>query len=208
MHVLSAHPIFGLLFNSLAGRNLAQSSFQVTLHRLRSLVGHAEALQFREGRLTLNSKYCWIDAWAFEQVLEEAENRWKEAAFEAAVSLSEDAIRLYRGPFLEKDAEESWAISMSERLRSRFLRAVGKVGDHWRSAGEWEKARDCFQRGLDVDDLAEGFCQGLMTCYQNLGQKAEALSLYQRFEKRMKTVLGVEPTARTKGFRAAICKSG
>jgi len=179
-------------------------TLQVTLHRLRFLIGYPDALQFREGRLTLNSRYCWVDAWAFERLLEEADTRWREGPSERAVQLTEKAIGLYRGPFLGREVEEAWAMSMRERLSNKFLRSVGKQADHWSRAGEWEKARECYRKGLDVDDLAEGFCQGLMICCQNLDQRAEALSLYQRFEKRLKVVLGIEPSDRTKALRDTI----
>ena len=184
----------------------AYHSLQVTLHRLRSLIGHPEALQSREGCLILDSGYWWVDAWAFERFLEEANARWQEGLPERAIQLTEKAMELYRGPFLGKDVEESWAMSISERLRNKFIRSVGKLGDHWNQAGQWEKARECYQRGFDVDDLAEGFCQGLMICYQRLDQKAEALSLYQRFEKRLRVVLGVDPSEKTKALRNALLK--
>ncbi len=184
----------------------AYHSLQVTLHRLRSLIGYPEAIQVRHGHLTLDSRYCWVDTWAFERLLEEADTRWGEGLPEKGIQLTEKAIGLYQGPFLGKDAEQFWNMSISERLRNKFLRSIGKLGDHWSQAGKWEKARDCYQKGLEVDDLAEGFCQGLMTCYQRLDQRAEALSLYRRFEKRLKAVLGVEPSEKTTALRDALMR--
>ena len=123
-----------------------------------------------------------------------------------AIYLTEKALALYQGPFLGKEAEQSWKMSVSERLRNKFLRSVSRLGDHWTQAGQWEKAMDCYQKGFEVDDLAEGFCRGLMTCYDYLDQRAEALSLYQRFEKRLKAVLGIEPSEKTKTLRDEILK--
>jgi DNA-binding SARP family transcriptional activator len=57
-----------------------------------------------------------------------------------------------------------------------------------------------------VDDLADGFCQGLMICYHRLGQRAEALSLYQRFQRRVGAVLGIEPSEKTTTVRDAIMR--
>jgi DNA-binding SARP family transcriptional activator len=184
----------------------AYHSFQVTLHRLRSLIGYSEAVQVREGHLTLDPCRCWVDAWAFERLLEEADNYWKERIAEKAIQLTEKAMALYQGPFLGMDAEQSWKMPVREKLRNKFLRSVSKLGDHWIQAGQWETARECYLKGFEVDDLAEGFCRGLMVCYQRLNQRAEALSLYQRFEKRLKAVLGIEPSEKTKTLRDEIVK--
>jgi len=181
-----------------ANGGLAYHSFQTTLHRLRSLIGYSEAAQVREGYLTLDHCRCRVDAWAFERLLEEADIHWKEKIAEKAIQLTEKAMALYRGPFLGIDGEQSWKMPVREKLRNKFLRSVSKLGDHWSQAEEWENARDCYRKGFEVDDLAEGFCRGPMVCYQHLDQRAEALSLYQRFEKRLKAVLGLNPQKKQK----------
>jgi DNA-binding SARP family transcriptional activator len=190
-----------------ADGDAAHHSLQVTIHRLRLLLGCPEALSFRDGRVALNSRYCYVDAWAYEQLLDQADLRWREGRTDSAVQLAEKALSLYRGPFLNTEGEHAWAISTSERLRNRFLRGVGRLGGYWSQKRQWEKACDCYQKGFDVDDLAEGFCQGLMQCYQHLGRRAEALVLYQRFEERLRKVLGAEPSEKTKALRDALLKS-
>ena len=40
-------------------------------------------------------------------------------------TLLSSAVALYRGPFLGPDVDRRWAIPMQERLRSKFVRAVG-----------------------------------------------------------------------------------
>jgi LuxR family transcriptional regulator, maltose regulon positive regulatory protein len=184
-----------------ADGDAAHNSFETTLHRLRTLIGYPDALQFHDGRLTLDSKYCWVDAWAFERLLGEVDGKQKETWTEDSISLAQKAIGMYRGTFLAKEIEQSWLISIRERLRSKFLRNVNRLGDYWCQTKQWGKALECYQKGLEVDDLAEEFCQGLMICYQNLGLKANALSQYNRFEKRLKAVLGIEPSPKTKTLR-------
>jgi len=186
--------------------DLAYQSFQTTLHRLRSLIGYSETVLVREGRLSLDSKRCWVDAWAFEHLLEEADILWKEGITQKAIHLTEKALALYQGPFWGKEGERPWQMPVSERLRNKFLRSVSRLGDYWIQAGQWETARDCYQKGFEVDDLSEGFCKGLMTCYHHLDQRAEALSLYLRFEKRLKTVLGIEPSEKIKALRDAMLR--
>ena len=186
-----------------ADGDAAHNSFETSLYRLRTLIGYPEALQFHDGRLTLDSRYCWVDAWAFERLLGEVDGRgWTEAS----ISLVQKAIGMYKGTFLANEIEHPWLISIREHFRSKFLRIVNRVANYWLQTKQWGKALECFQKGLEVDDLAEEFCQGVMICYQNLGLKANALSQYNRFEKRIKAVLGIEPSPKTKALRDALLK--
>jgi LuxR family transcriptional regulator, maltose regulon positive regulatory protein len=189
-----------------ADGDAAYGSFQVTLHRLRSLLGYPEAVQMLEGSLSLDAKFCWVDVWAFERLLDEADLESEEGTSEKAIQLTQRALELYRGSFLGEEGGQSWNLSETERLRSRFLRSVQKLGDHWSRRGKWEKAAECYLKGLDVDDLAEEFLRGLMKCYSRVGRKPEALALYRRFERRLKAILGIELSERTKTLRDAIAK--
>jgi two-component SAPR family response regulator len=88
-------------------------------------------------------------------------------------------------------------ISLREHSRGQFLRGVTWLGHYWEKTEQWEKAIECYQRGLEVDDLAEEFYQGLMNCYQHLGQKAKALSVYNRCKRILSSTLEIEPSPKT-----------
>jgi len=187
-----------------ADGDMAHQSWATTLHRLRQLLGEEKVLQRQEGRLTLDTTYCWVDAWAFERILEQAEVRWKEGQKDGAIKLTEKAIELYKGPFLGQKIEESWAMSPSERLRSKFFRGVKRIGLFCQERGEWDKAIECFEKGLEVDTLAEEFYQGLMACYRRLGRRSEALLVYSRCKKVLSTALGVSPSPQTESIHRKI----
>jgi two-component SAPR family response regulator len=189
--------------------DLAHQSFATTLHRLRLLSGDEKTFPFREGRLTLDSRYCWVDAWAFEGLLRRAENAERQGTDRSPGSkflrLAEKAIALYKGQFLAGEAAHHWIVSPRERLRSKFLKVVGDVGRRWEIAGEWEKAAACYQTGLDADDLAEAFYRGLMVCLRRMGRDAEAQAAYQRCRKTLAARLGVNPSTETEAVFRAPC---
>ncbi len=185
-----------------ADGDAAHQTFKTTLHRLRQLIGEERAVQVREGRVALDEKYCWVDAYAFETLLEKAdrllgENRKAGDSVIEGVRLAEKALSLYKGTFLGEEANESWAIAYQERLRSKFIRAVKRLGDHFERDGKLQKAVECYQRGLEVDELAEEFSQRLMTSYLSLGRRAEAIAAYKRCQKILKSTLGVDPSPGT-----------
>jgi two-component SAPR family response regulator len=110
------------------------------------------------------------------------------------MQLAEKAIGLYKGHFLPGDEEETWTVSYRERLRNKFLRLITRLGDSLQKTGQWEKALEYYQKGLQVDDLAEEFYQGLMICHQHLGAISEAVKTYRNCQKVLSAVLGVEPS--------------
>jgi LuxR family maltose regulon positive regulatory protein len=184
-----------------ADGDVAHKSFATTLHRLRKLIGNEKAILLREGRVTLDHRYCWVDVWAFERIIGQVDAAWKGGPAEnnmtQTIQLSEKAVEMYKGPFLSGETDQPWTISFRERLRSKFLRSVGQLGLYWEQVEDFNKAVNCYQKGLEVDDLAEEFYQCLMTCFQRLGRRAEALTVYNRCRNTLSTALGVEPSLKT-----------
>lgn len=178
----------------------AHRSFTTTLHRLRKLLGCDEALALRDGRLSLSARHCWLDVWAAEGALEEIDTLLRTSngriCAEAVTALAERIMRLYRGPFLTGDEHPPYA-HYREKLRSRLLRSLGELGRYWQEQGRWDKAVEYYQRGLEVDSVAEGLYRHLMVCYQRLGRLAEAIEVYNRCRKTLAAVLHVAPSRET-----------
>ncbi len=197
----------------------ARLSFKTTLHRLRQVLGNEEFIQLKEGRMSLDRRYCWVDTWAFERLLENGESKKSNEENnnpEPVMEVIERSLSLYRGHFLEADAEKPWTISTRERLRSKFLGAVTVLGDYWtvqaekkpapQSRAAIKQAIQCYERGLEIDDVAEDFYQNLMICYGKLGRKAEAAKVYKRFRSTLAASLGVKPSEETENIYRSIMK--
>jgi LuxR family transcriptional regulator, maltose regulon positive regulatory protein len=170
----------------------AHDSFSVSLHRLRQILGNEKALLLRDGCPRLDPSICWIDAHAFEELLVRAECE----APEKSEQLTEKALMLYKGQFLE-ETDEPWLISCRERLRSRFLRAVWRSGEHLERSGRFDLAVELYRKGLEVDYLTEELYRRLMKCHHTAGQKGEAIAAYERCKKILRSVLGIEPSSET-----------
>ena len=187
-----------------ADGDVAHHSFEMTLHRFRKLIGHDKAIQYREGRVTLDPAYFWVDVWAFERLLGQIDGKESEEMTENAILSAQKAIELYGGPFLAGETEQSWMVSIRERLRRKFLRNVSWLGNCWEKGEKSEKALECYERGLDVDELAEELYRHLIMCYQRLGRQAEALSVYRRCKRTLSASLGIEPSSETEAIYRTI----
>jgi DNA-binding SARP family transcriptional activator len=178
-----------------ADGDTARKSLHTSLHRLRKLLGNEKVLLLRNGRIRLKPEYCWIDAHAFEELLGQAENESADARFRQIGK----AVTFFRGAFLE-GADEPWALSYRERLRSKYLRAVLLLGDHLEKAEKLEEAVDLYRAALEIDDLAEELYRRTMHCLHAAGRSAEAVAVYQRCETMLRTVLGVAPSSETRSL--------
>lgn len=186
--------------------DMAYNAFEITLHRLRRLLGVEGAVALRDGLLTLDNRLCWVDLWAFEQAASRTETLLNRANPDADTmrELSSRAVALYHGHFLGRETPEPWSISMRERLRSRFLRQLLAVANYWEEAGRPEAAIQCYQKGLETDDLAEIFYQRLMICYDRLGRKSEALAVYRRCRSTLALILSIAPSPATEAVRRRV----
>jgi DNA-binding SARP family transcriptional activator len=179
----------------------AHSAFATTLSRLRQLIGIEQAIKFQEGKASLDQRYCWVDVWPFERLIGKVDAAWNEIRTRSngvppIVRLAEKAVKMHTGPFLAGD-NEPWAISTRERLRNKLLRNVMRLGLYWEEAGNREKAIECYQKGLEVDDLMEEFYRRIIKCYLQMGRRAEALAICTRCRTILSSVLGVEPSPET-----------
>ena len=132
-----------------ADGDTAQQTLATTLYRLRRLLSHEHALSVRDGRLSLDSRYCWVDIWCLERRISQTLTWVREANEGSATSgdlatATNTLLRAYRGPFLGQDPE-SWALQARDRLRDRYLKCLEELGGYWEQQQNEEMARACHE---------------------------------------------------------------
>lgn len=181
----------------------AHRSFTSTLHRLRKLLGEDSAIVLHEGRLTLERRYFWVDAFVFDELVAEidAEFARRRQGLDAArvERLGDGLLALYRGPFMASEPDEAWYLERRERARGRFLRAMTVIGHFWEQSKQSDRALECYEKCLEADPAAEGFYRHLILCYEGLGRRAEAIEAYQRCRKAL-ALLEIEPSNETRAL--------
>ena len=108
-----------------------QKAFDITVHRLRRLLGCDAALQVTSRSVSLNPQLVWVDVWALERRLAPLIPAVNAALPEIGLLESEapQVLNLYRGHFLPGDTEEPWQIVLKNRLSGRFDRFVLRLGE-------------------------------------------------------------------------------
>jgi len=189
----------------------ATRSFDTTLHRLRKLLGDDRVLVLRDGKLSLDARYCWVDVWAFERLLGETRRILRNGAdgnqIRMVDELTESLLELYQDHFLNREEVTSWSVSMRERLRSKFIHHLIDIGRSLEAHGRHEQAAACYQKGVDVDDLVEVFYQRLMSCYLVMHRSSEGMLIYRRCRQTLSVMLGLQPDPETEALYLALKNS-
>jgi DNA-binding SARP family transcriptional activator len=158
----------------------AHQALATTLFRLRKLLGD-EAVMVSGGRLSLSRRVCWVDAWAFEYLIDRAGAAGMAGDSRESSQLYEQALSLYQGVFLPADDTMPWAQQFRERLHLLFIRGMIALGRLWEESQEFEKTVDLFQRAVMIDPEADTFYPILITALSRLGRKAEATAMYRHY---------------------------
>ena len=186
-----------------ADGDMQHQSLATTLHRLRKILGGKDMVDFQDGYLSINSNYVWVDVWAFERLLSQAEKEFnkdeKRSVFFGS-QYAEKAINLYKGDFLTQNSRDPWCIHLRERLKSRFLRGVISLGRSFEKLDKYEKATNCYLYALEVDSMIEEFYQRLMICYHRMDRTADAVLVYRRCQKTFLRMLQVDPSSHTQSI--------
>jgi len=184
----------------------AKRSFDVTLHRLRRLLGRDDAIVLEAGKLALNPGVMWVDALAFERLAartEEALRGTGRAAGMPVAELLDRTLRLYRGPLLASD-DDAWLQAVRERLRNRYVGLVERAGEYLERHDRMEAALACYQRALDLDPPAERIYQRMIRFLHAHGRRAEALEVYRSCREILAATLGAQPSSETEALHRLV----
>lgn len=191
---VNAATVCALLWPDAEG-DAAKRSFDITLHRLRRLLGSDDSIALEGGKLALDEAIVWTDHRRFDRVCGRLEARLG-AGDESVDAPIAELLRLYRGHFLDDDDGLAWLQPYRERLRSRFVRVVEAAGRLREARGEAPEAEGLYRRALEIDPLAEELWFLLMRCLADQGARGHALETYRRCRDTLVRSLGVRPAPR------------
>lgn len=174
----------------------AKGAFDVAIHRLRKLLGNADAIQVANGKVSLNTSLCGLDLWTFQAdcqaVLELATMPEPDADTLLAAAL--EMLTAYKGDFLAGEAEQPWLLPQRERLRAQSVRAVLAAGERLEARKAYPSAVALYQRALDLHPTAEAVCRRLLGCLRAEGKADEAKAFFMEWERTLKIVHDAAPS--------------
>jgi predicted ATPase/DNA-binding SARP family transcriptional activator len=187
----------GLAFWPEASAAQLRNSFHVTLHRLRKALGTPEWITLTNDRYQVDpSVIAEFDVAVFEREVAEARRLLKRQA-EGAVAALERALDRFRGDLLDGEPAGDWHLEHRDRLQRIYAEALMDLAARLAKEERYAKAADVYRRLLARDDLHEEAVCALMECHVKLGERAQAMRVYQRFAERLAKELDAEPDEET-----------
>jgi len=97
----------------------------------------------------------------------------------------QDAIDLYRGPFLQGHSDR-WIVERRHDYQMGYLEALGQMARIRLEEGRQENALSLLQKASLENDRYEPIHRQIMQLYADLGRRSEAAAHYQRLADRLK----------------------
>jgi DNA-binding SARP family transcriptional activator len=170
----------------------ARASLRTTLHELRRALGDAGTC-LRADRDTVALDPAWVDAREIEALL--------------ASGRVDEALALRDGELLA-GLEEDWVLAARDELRDRLAARLGALADAAEAAGDPVVAARLSREQVAIDPLSEERARALIRRLAAAGDRAAALAAYERLRERLRSDLGIAPSAQTRALAEGVRAGG
>ncbi|MBR3949159.1 MAG: winged helix-turn-helix domain-containing protein [Oscillospiraceae bacterium] len=197
--IVPQQKLIDLLWSDDTGSN-PENALRITAHRLRSLLDRLWPGAGRELILGKDGGYGWnaeaevlLDCDRFEELcLRQTEDPGRRLE-----DLTE-ALDLYRGEFLPRQASEMWTVSVSTHFQNRFLTASMEAARLLGDAGRHTAAVEVCRRAAAAEPYHEPLHQLLMQSLAAAGDPKGAGAVYESLSRRLFDDFGIRPNEQTR----------
>jgi DNA-binding SARP family transcriptional activator len=174
-----------------------RNNLHPVLHHLRRVLGGPEWILHDGGVYRFDrSRDYLFDAEELERLVAAAAAAKGDR--NASASALTRAVDLYGGDFLEQDPPAGdWHIERQDTLRRRYEDALATLAATNMALERWGGAGDAWRRLIARDELNEPAYRELMRCHERLGERREAVRVYDRLARVLRDELDAEPEPET-----------
>lgn len=190
-HSISVTKLQDWLWPDLDG-DQAKAACEQALHRLRKLLGQADFITQREGRLRLAADKVWVDLGAWEARLKQVQPAKTRGRPDS--DRLESVLLDFPGPLLPHDRLASWLLPVAERLRNQFIDLALRIGEQRSAQGDHEGARGLYLRALEFYPESTGIAKALIEAHLARGDATAAMAEYARYERVARDLPDGEPS--------------
>jgi DNA-binding SARP family transcriptional activator len=140
----------------------------------------------------------------FTALVGEARKRADEGELDAAASLYEEALEIWRGPVLADIKLEAAVLSSADRLHGLRLAALSERADCELARGRHLQVVPELEKLTTEHPLHEHLWAQLMLALYRSGRQAEALAAYQQARRALADEVGLSPSPELRQLERAI----
>ncbi len=184
----------------------ARKSLDMTISRLRRLLGDEATIVANEGRLQLSPDHVWTDIQLLRYALSQAQTRRDERAAGSNVVMTEAAatvrsvLELYEGPYLQDEDGPPWLLAGREAIATAVRQAL-ITADLILDGSVDELLIPGLEKALLADPASEDLARSLMRALLRQARHSEAIQVYRRLRQMLSLLLGVAPSPETDHIR-------
>ena len=197
---VSQKKLIELLWGDEPASSNPENALRITLHRLR---GQLDLLWEGAGKdliLHKGGSYSWntqasmqVDSVRFEELCQT-----RNVPEAERLSLCLEALSLYRGDFLERQASESWVIPVTTHFHNLFVMVTLEAAELLSRQGRHQEAAHLCRRGITAEPYHEPLYQMLMKELAVEGDQKGAAAVYESLRKRLFDDFGIRPSEQTR----------
>jgi serine/threonine protein kinase/DNA-binding SARP family transcriptional activator/WD40 repeat protein len=177
----------------------ARRTVMTYVSRLRLALGDGHVLTQGPG-YRLEADDDAIDAVRFERLVDRAGT----VPPTQAITLSDTALALWRGPAYGEFADEWWALPHATRLEELRIVAAEQRAEALISVGACDRAVADLEGLVVTHPLRERSVAQLMRAYEASGRQADALRAYARYREHLAEETGLDPSHALRDLESSI----
>jgi len=211
------------LFWGAADEDTVAKNFHPTISHMRKALNTGQVVKkdfvlYREGAYSLNPQFRYrLDTEEFERLLAEAREARRTGGADGSASLLAEAIKLYRGDFLE-EFYYNWIGDLQSYYRDLYLEALKElIGYHAERASQDRSSHDADSKDQELiirygqmllarDAYQEDVHCSVMEAFVQSGNRAAAIEQFDGLRKLLRRELGVDPLPATIAKYEALIK--
>jgi non-specific serine/threonine protein kinase len=176
-----------------------RSNLGAVLHHLRQALGRPEWVVFEKGQYFFNRSLApnfEFDVDEFHAHLTMAHRQSDDIP--SRITHLQAANQLVRGDYLENIQAGDWSISFREKLHQDYLDALILLGDLHYRLSHYRNALYAYYQATEQNPYLESAHRGIMLCYAELGERAQAASYFHSLERKLRKEIQSGPSQETK----------
>ncbi len=173
----------------------ARKSFDVTVHRLRPLLGDASLLWVSDGQVGLDRARVSSDLSVRRRLIDKLEslavlqngksNAVGTTTVESCVALIGRVVELSRGNLLQGATDTPWLLAEQQLCRSDTVRAAMAAASVLSFANAGEAERELLETALRIEPLSETLALRLMQTYEHSARNGDALRVFETYRRQI-----------------------
>lgn len=197
---VSQKKLIELLWGDDPSSSNPENALRITLHRLRSQLDQLWPGAGKELILHKSSGYSWngqasitLDSDRFEALFQQ-----KDVSEDARLDICLEALSLYRGDFLERQASENWVIPVTTHFHNLFVMLTMEAAALLSQRQRHEEAALLCRHCITAEPYHEPLYQMLMKELAANGDQKGAAGVYESLRKRLFDDFGIRPSEETR----------